>query len=111
MRYLGMSFADMLADIETQVRAHHHGAPLALDLEPGAEWQTRVLIIGIGTIRLLAANAMRRLMEALAGTCVVGAPSTRSPAGSPVCWWLQRPIRPLAGKSLCRTGSGHAICP
>ena len=35
MRYLGRSFADMLADIETQVRAHHHGALPALDLEPG----------------------------------------------------------------------------
>jgi acyl carrier protein len=33
MRYLKMSFADMLADIEAQIRAHNHGELPELSLE------------------------------------------------------------------------------
>lgn len=35
MRYLDMSFADMLADIESQIRANNNGALPALTLESG----------------------------------------------------------------------------
>ncbi|MDQ5903214.1 MAG: Acyl carrier protein, partial [Pseudomonadota bacterium] len=35
MRYLDMSFADMLADIESQIRANNNGVLPALTLESG----------------------------------------------------------------------------